>query len=254
MNNEKYAKEKNELVNFRSKVSNYSFTVFVLWIIFFLGFIIWWLFKENLPSQTVGFSLQSLNLMGGAFNIIIALTGVITVWLLSKAVSFQKEELINIQWQMDSQRETIEKEERVNRTIDLIHKWTSLDEHVDEPFTRGSSSDPIPKEKKGYIGIKQADFIKHLMLIEGSSEEYKGKIDFNVICQAILNDNAKRGIETRIFYIKHDLLKLRENNFNKYEEWSHTQIESLEDGSVEKYSLTEIHEYKEMIAFLEKYG
>ena len=130
---------------------------------------------------------------------------------------------------------------------------TSLDEHIGEPFTRGNSSDPTPQEKKNYIGVKQSDFINHLMLIEESSQEYKIKIDFKIICKAILNDNTERGIEDRIAYIKLDLLKLRKDNFNKYDDWDDIKIQSLDNGSVEKFSLLEINKYKKMIAFLKKY-
>lgn len=254
MDSNSYEKDLDELQRFRSKVSNISFYIFIFWGGLFLGFIIWWFFKEIMPDPMIGFALQSLNLMGGTFNIIIALTGVITVWLLSKAVSYQKEELIKIQQQMDSQRKSIEQEEKINRTIDLIYKWTSLDEYIGEPYTRGSSFDPEPREKSNYIGLKQTDFINHLMLIEKSSKEYKNKIDFGVVCKAILNDNAERGIEDKIAYIKLDLLKLNENNYNKFDSWDVEKIESLDNGSVEKFSLVEIQKYKKIITFLKKWS
>lgn len=110
--------------------------VFIVWFSFLFILILGSLFSDFLPSSillSVGFTLSDLNNIGGTFNIVTSFTGLMTLYLLFKAIGIQKSELEEVSSAMKSQeqqlRDQIEQSKessRTDRTFKEIEKWNKV--------------------------------------------------------------------------------------------------------------------------------
>lgn len=189
-----YKEELLKLDKLREKFSWYSKTIFYFWITIFLAFFISWFLKNILgvAEPDIGFSLSSLNSMGGTFNILTALTGVATVWLLSEATANQKEELIKIKRQMQIQQSSSEKEGATNRAIDMINQWNEVRE--------------INKENDYLLTDNEKKFINRVFYLY--SKDTKNIINFTLISKFLRND----GVEKKL---QHEIKKLNDKIYMK---------------------------------------
>ena len=179
-----YKKELLELDKLREKFSRYSKTIFFFWVVIFLAFFFSWFFKHilGIAESDIGFSLDSLNSMGGTFNILTALTGVATVWFLSEATANQKEELIKIKRQMQIQQSISEKEEATNRAIDIIKQWNEVREKN--------------KENEFILTDNEKRFINRVFYLY--SKDTKNIINFSLISKFLRNDGVLKKLQHEI--------------------------------------------------------
>jgi tRNA isopentenyl-2-thiomethyl-A-37 hydroxylase MiaE len=187
-------KELKEIKNLFSKVFLFALSS---WAVLFFGFLFWWIFKETgliINIKSIGFSLQSLDHMGSAFNIVTALTGVITIWLLSKAVYYQKRELIEIKDQMNKQDETIKEQEKINRTIREIERFISLKRLIDI-------------DKLSYDRVEE--FLNSIDWIQTiSTNELKNHIDISLIINTIVDQKSYELLNQIAFELEEEIRKL----------------------------------------------
>lgn len=197
-----YKKKKNKDLYFKG-LGVFIFAL-ALWVLLLsLGFFALYFHEDK---------ISRLNEFGGFMNISTSLVGVATIFLLSKAISYQKKELKEMKKEMKKQRKSIENEERTNRTIKYIDEWISCCEHEDE-FTND-----------------QKNYITRLSLLFSSSA--KSKVDFKLLYEVIS---------------KYGLNKILENEFTKLTHKKELYEKAIKDKDFSDYERAEAEKYLEMI-------
>lgn len=151
-----------DLEDLKKQLNFYKYVLLIFWGFIFLVF---YLFRTS--GNIISTPLSDLSSIGSFFNIVTSLTGIITVFLLAKAIIFQKQELTAIQEQMKTQKESLENEEKINRTIKMIDELEVI----------------ISGDKDSNAFIEKTIFLSN-------SEIYEMKIDFPVLRKAILRHNS----------------------------------------------------------------
>lgn len=169
--------------------------VFGLWgVLLILGFVAIFFFEAK---------IEYLNNFGGFMNISTSLVGVATIFLLSKAIMYQKKELRAMKKEMKSQRKSIENEERINRTIKYIDEWVT---HYD-------TGDKFEFTKSQKMYITRLSFLFF--------SEAKSKIDFRLLSSIVskygltevLNNELKKLTNKKRYYER----VLKNNDFDEEE-------------------------------------
>ena len=202
---------KRELENDLNKI-NYKNTIIfslllLIWFFLLLLGVFYFLFDSD--------KIIVFDNIGGLMNISTSLTGVATVYLLSKAILYQKTEIITLQEEMKNQTKAIEKEEITNRTVKFIDEWVEI-------FSTGSHHNFTDNQKK---------YLDRIILLKES--EYF-IIDFNFLIDFMKKDGLEFVLNKKLSNIS-EKIKVNKNRIN-----SKRELLSIEKSiSSEKYSLKE---------------
>lgn len=134
------------------------------------------LFNGEITFKSPDF--ESLNNIGGFFNIVTSLAGVATVWLLAEAIMLQKKELKEVSNSMKAQndklREQIDSsknEEKTNRAMKLYDEWLKIKSNYDFESIRIDSGldvveavDPLVSYIERITIIKNSAFSEYIDL------------------------------------------------------------------------------------------
>ena len=212
---------------FKNRVYLISKFVFLFWV-FCLAIIVVGGIGILISGQVSfkNFNIESLNHIGGFFNIVTSLASVATVFLLATAVILQKKELKEISSSMNEQILLSKKVEITNRTFRYIDEWKQTMPFSIERNTLDSYEDGRVK------------YITMLRDLSSAYNDINQYIDLKTISIVIKNDNFINELEST--------LKIREANKPKNLDNAH----HISDKKDLIFYVFEVHEMRDLLSFL----
>lgn len=186
--------ELNKLEKLKFRLYIVVVTVIAVWV-----FMVAYLFYFKTPTN-IEYSLSQLNSAGGFFNIVTSLASVITVWFVAQAVINQKEELIKLNDQMESQKNSLQNEEKINRSMKLYEEWLAIKNNPREKKKEEEkNTKKIAKNNIEYIHYKYGREKYYILSISRIySTDFKNHIDFSLLMDLIKKEGVLNFLEDAI--------------------------------------------------------
>lgn len=195
--------------NFSDRVIDIFFLLGILAVAFLWFSIVVYIFYHKNISFFEEFEIAKLGQTGDFFNISTSLASFVTVLIVYRGFLLQKKELSNTSQQLKNQKDSMEKEEQVNRTMKFIDEW-----------------EEFKAKKIDKIRYDDVDrFLKKIKLII-SHKGYEKKIDCKLIISIITHDLNIDFFEDRISS-QQDSIDAYEDNLKRLEKNRTTNINKI---------------------------
>lgn len=193
-----------------------------------------WLFYA-ITKDISKFSVERLGQTGDFLNTVTSLGALITVILVYKSFSLQKQELSATRQQIKEQKESLEEEEKVNRTARLIDNWLSI-------------KDDLRQRKETIKEDTIFDYLNKINFIY-CQNNYQAKIDYNLLSKFIVKDES-----FQIIYINNssrqteiNRLKLQLNNTFQHIQELEEAKNQCKQKAIDELQLTGERSYNAML-------
>lgn len=173
------------------------------------------LYPASETPHIINMGIDDLNNLGGFLNLSTSLTGIITVYLLAKAVIYQKDELYKVTTEMKTQKDSLEAEEKTNRAIKYMDEWNEI--HHD-------TNKEMNSQKMGYL-FRMKYLSNHKIM--------KHKIDFYLLINYIEYNGLRKLINSEIIKTKNKIKQVTSDSYYFSELRNEEYIERKQDEANE---------------------
>lgn len=191
--------------NFSDTVLDIFFLLGILAVAFLWISIVAYIIYHKDISFLKEFEIAKLGQTGDFFNISTSLASFVTVLIVYRGFLLQKKELTETSKQLKYQKDSMEKEEQVNRTMKIVDEWEEL---------RTKKADKV-----NYEDVDR--FLKKIRIIM-RHDGYNNKIDCKLIVSVIIHDLGISFFEERISSLNNSIERINNN------------LKRLEDNKEEK--------------------